>query len=155
MRKSAAVARVSYRSLLAVAVLGAVALLPVRLAGAQVTRQPTAAQRPPAAPPQFRQLVPGLLVRTRVAAAAPANRRAELWDLLVGPGKRSAPVTLPGGAVIEVRGGSGRIAIGGREQELRSGTTLAIPDGASFELINARDDVGLSIRATIIIGRRP
>jgi mannose-6-phosphate isomerase-like protein (cupin superfamily) len=105
--------------------------------------------------PTYEQLVPGLLARTRFVAPATADRRVELWDLLVGPGQRSAAATLPGGAVLEVRGGSGRISIGEREQELRAGATLAVADGASFRLVNARNDLGLSIRATVIIaGRR-
>jgi quercetin dioxygenase-like cupin family protein len=114
-----------------------------------------AAQRPIPSTPTYRQLVPGLLARTRFVADATSNRRVELWDLLAGPGMRSAAATLPGSAVLEVRGGSGRIILGGKEQELRAGATLSIPDGTSFQLVNARNDLGLSIRATVIVGKRP
>ena len=68
--------------------------------------------------------------------------------------ERSEAATLPGGAVLEVRGGSGRITVGDKDQELRTGAMLAVPDGASFRLLNGRDDLGLSIRATVIVGGR-
>jgi mannose-6-phosphate isomerase-like protein (cupin superfamily) len=116
--------------------------------------QTRAAERQTPAEPAYRQLVPGLLARTRFVAPTNGDRRVELWDLLVGPGKRSGPATLPGGAVLEVRGGSGRITVGDKDQELRTGATLAVPDGASFRLVNGRDDLGLSIRATVVAGGR-
>lgn len=109
---------------------------------------------PPATPPGYRQLVSGLLARSRFVADAPAGRRVELWDLLVGPGLRSAEATLPGAAVLEVRGGSGQIVIGGKPQDLRSGVTLSIPERTSFQVVNSRPDLGLSMRATVILGAR-
>lgn len=136
------------RSLFVAVALGAAVVLSAGDAVAQ------AAQRQIPSTPTYQQLVPGLLARARFVADATADRRVELWDLLVGPGMRSAAATLPGGAVLEVRGGSGRIIIGGREQELRAGATLPIPDGTTFQVVNARNDLGLSIRATVIIGRR-
>ena len=135
---------------LVAAILGTVFFIGTEPSAAQ-TRP---AERPTAAPPAYRQLVPGLLARTRFVAPTSADRRVELWDLLVGPGKRSAPATLPGGAVLEVRGGSGRITVGDKDQELRTGATLAVPDGTSFRLVNGREDLGLSIRATVIVGGR-
>jgi hypothetical protein len=128
--------------------LGAAVVLSAGDAAAQAVQQPIPST------PSYQQLVPGLLARVRFIEDTTADRRVELWDLLVGPGLRSVAATLPGGAVLEVRGGSGRITIGDREQELRAGATLSIPDGTSFLVVNARNDVGLSIRATVIIGRR-
>jgi gentisate 1,2-dioxygenase len=129
-------------------IFGAALLFSCVATGAQVaTQQPTAT-------PGYRQLVPGLLTRSRFAAQAAGGRRIELWDLLVGPGRRSGDATLPGAAVFEVRGGTGRIVIDGKEQELRSGATLPVPERASFQLINTRTDLGLSIRATVIVGAR-
>ena len=138
----------SPRSSCVAVALGVVVVLSAGDGAAQATRR----QIP--STPAYQQLVPGLLARTRFVAPATAERRVELWDLLVGPGKRSAPVTLPGGAVLEVRGGSGRITIGDKHQELRTGTTLSVADGTSFQLANARNDLGLSIRATVVIGGR-
>jgi len=136
------------RSLFVAVALGAAFVISVGDAAEQAAQQ----QIPSTL--TYQQLVPGLLARTRFAAHATADRRVELWDLLVGPGMRSAEATLPGGAVLEVRGGSGRIIMGGQEQKLRSGTTLSISDRTSFQLVNARNDLGLSIRATVIIARR-
>jgi hypothetical protein len=152
VQRRASPARVSSRSLLAALALSAAALSPLRPTAAQVAGDPAQRQRPATA--MYRQLVPGLLARTRIAADAPRDRRVELWDLLVGPGKRSDSVTLPGGVVLEVRAGSGRIIIAGRERELRPGSTLAIADGTPFVLVNGRDDLGLSLRATVISARR-
>jgi len=133
---------------LVTSILGSALLMVSLAAGAQVTA-PAAV-----APPAYRQLVPGLLARSRFTTDATGNRRVELWDLLVGPGLRSGAAMLPGAAVLEVRGGTGRIVIAGKEQDLRSGTTLTVPEQASFQLVNTRTDLGLSIRATVIAGAR-
>ena len=111
-------------------------------------RRPSTAQNLPF----FRQAVPGLLVRTRFVAKAGAGRQVELWDLLIGPGHRSDAVRLPGPAVLEVRGGAGAILINQKRQELRAGASLAIPEGASVLFANARRDLGLDLRVTIVVG---
>ena len=100
----------------------------------------------------FRQAVPGLLVRTRFVAKAGTGRQVELWDLLIGPGRRSDRVRLPGPAVLEVRGGAGAVLINQKRQDLRAGASLAIPEGASVLFANARNDLGLDLRVTIVIG---
>ena len=130
---------------------GAAMLAGAAMALAQTPAPPATAVAPP---PGYRQLVPGLLARSRFSTDATNGRRVELWDLLVGPNGRSAATTLPGGAVLEVRGGAGRIVIADKEQELRSGATLSLPEGTPFQLVNTRADLGLSIRATIIAGAR-
>lgn len=119
----------------------------------QIAEAQQAAARPMAPPPNYQQLVAGLLVRTRFVVEAGPNRRVEVWDLLIGPGMRSDATQLPGGVVIEVRGGSGQVVIGDRSQELRPGATLAIPDRTSVQFVNGRNDLGLAIRATLVIGR--
>ncbi len=138
----------SPRSLFVAVALGAAMLHSAGDGAAQATQPQVPSKE------SYKQLVPGLLARTRFVAPATADRRVELWDLLVGPGQRSAPATLPGGAVLEVRGGSGRITIADKDQELRTGATLSVADGTSFRLVNARNDLGLSIRATVVIGGR-
>ena len=140
--------------------LAVVALAAPRVSAQTAAQQAQAAQASQAAqsqtPPMYRQLVPGLLVRTRFVADSVGAPRVELWDLLVGPGRRSGAATLPGGAVLEVRGGSGRVSVGRQPpRELRSGATLEVPEGASFTLENGRTDLGLTIRATVIAARRP
>ena len=102
--------------------------------------------------PSFRQAVPGLLVRTRFVAKAGAGTQVELWDLLIGPGHRSDRVRLPGPAVLEVRGGAGAVLINQKRQDLRAGASLAIPEGASLLFANARRDLGLDLRVTIVVG---
>jgi hypothetical protein len=134
------------------------ALAPAAPVLAQGQRPAPTAAAPAAAaaeagPKTFRQFAPGLLARQRFAADSAASGRVELWDLLVGPGLRSAPATLPGSAVLEVRAGSGDIAIAGKTQRLRSGAAVAVPEGATIQLTNARRDLGLTVRATIIVGR--
>lgn len=111
-------------------------------------------RRPPQAQnlPFFRQAVPGLLVRTRFVAKAGTGPQVELWDLLIGPGRRSGRVRLPGPAVLEVRGGAGAVLINQKRQELRAGASLAVPEGASLLFANARRDLGLDLRVTIVIG---
>jgi hypothetical protein len=119
----------------------------------QTAEAQQAAARPIVPLPNYQQLVAGLLVRTRFVTDAGPNRRIEVWDLLIGPGMRSDATQLAGGAVIEVRGGSGQIVMGDQSQELRPGATLAIPDRTSVQFVNGRNDLGLAIRATLVIGR--
>jgi hypothetical protein len=112
---------------------------------------PLEAQRlakPPAS--TFHQYATGLLARTTYAADSTGPYRVEIWDLVVGPGMRSATTALPGGAVFEVRTGSGRIEIERNRQELRQGETLAVAQGAPFSLVNGRNDLQLAIRAVVI-----
>ena len=117
---------------------------------AQRPRVPAASQSQSA--PAFRQFVPGLLVRERFVTEAGPGRRVALWDLLIGPGMRGAPATLPGGAVLEVRAGTGDIVIGDKKRSLRPGASLAVPEGVSLRFVNARRDLGFALRATIVIG---
>jgi hypothetical protein len=102
----------------------------------------------------FSPYAAGLLARSRYTTDISGNRLVELWDLLVGPGKHSEATQLPGGAVLEVRAGSGRISIDGKTQDLKQGSIVAVPAGARIEIENAREDLGLMIRATIIRGGR-
>src|SRR5229473_5249580 len=74
----------------------------------------------------LRQYAPGLLVRTSYVAESSAAYRVEIWDLVVGPGKTSAAVKLPGGAVLEVRAGSGTVVIQGKRREFRPGAVFTI-----------------------------
>lgn len=103
----------------------------------------------------FRQYVPGLLARTNYEAPSTGRYRIALWDLLVGPGKTSQPVKLPGGAVIEVRSGAGRATIDGQAREISGGATFAVDQGSSLALANTRDDLGLALRVTLISVRAP
>src|SRR5207244_1738386 len=57
----------------------------------------------------YRQLVPGLMVRTRYVAEARGPNHIEIWELLAGPGQKTGSFTLPGAAVLEISAGQGVI----------------------------------------------
>jgi hypothetical protein len=98
----------------------------------------------------FKQFAPGLLARTVYTAQGSALYRVEMWDLLVGPGRKTASVSLPGGAVLEIRSGAGRVIIDGQPRDVRMGSTLAINEGSQFSINNGQEDRPLSIRAIVI-----
>jgi hypothetical protein len=110
-------------------------------------------QQPAVQPDQtgmFRQYAPGLLARVNYQSDAEGRWRVAIWDLLVGPGKTSDAVRLPGGAVIEVRGGSGRAIIDGKPREISGGTTFAVDEGSSLALANGSTELALALRVTLI-----
>lgn len=131
--------------------LSAAVLMVCALSGSELKAQVTPKPPPPAT--TFQQLAPGLLVRPVFSSRLPDGGTIELWDLLTGPGRQSDSTRLPGAAVLEVRGGSGRIVLDGKPQDVRPGTMLAVPDGSTVAFLNGREDNGLSIRA--VITRRP
>jgi hypothetical protein len=98
----------------------------------------------------FRQYAPGLLARVNYQSDAEGRWRVAIWDLLVGPGKTSDAVRLPGGAVIEVRGGGGRAIIDGKPREISGGTTFAVDEGSSLALANGSTELALALRVTLI-----
>lgn len=104
-------------------------------------------QTPADAAPTYRQYAEGLLVRevytTRDRVVI------DIWDLMVGPGKTSASVNLPGSVVLEVRSGSGTLVQGDRREALRLGTVLSLPSQARFSLSNASRTQPLVLRAII------
>lgn len=103
----------------------------------------------------FRQYAPGLLARVNYQAESTGRYRIALWDLLVGPGKSSEPVKLPGGAVVEVRSGSGRAVIDGQAQEISGGAIFVVNQGSSLALTNGRDDLAFALRVTLISAESP
>jgi len=98
----------------------------------------------------LKQLAPGLLARTIYTAEAPGPYHVEIWELVVGPGKRSEATALAGGVVFEVRSGRGFISIDDKRQELRLGATLVVNDGSKFALENADKESSLSLRGVVI-----
>ena len=103
----------------------------------------------------FRQYAPGLLARVNYQADATGRYRVAIWDLLVGPGRTSEPVNLPGGAVVEVRSGSGRAVIDGQAREITGGATFVVNEGSSLALANGHDDLALALRVTLISAVAP
>ena len=116
--------------------------------------------RPPATPERliqvqprnaFKQLVRGLLVRTRyVAEGRPA---VQILDLLVGPGQKSEKIRLPGPAVIEVRSGRG-VLRALKSTELRIGASQTLAQDEDFFLINNDPQAPFILRATVIPSER-
>jgi mannose-6-phosphate isomerase-like protein (cupin superfamily) len=101
----------------------------------------------------YRQYAPGLLARTVYKAEGADRFEVEIWDLLVGPGKKTEPATLPGGAVFEVRSGEGVLQVSGKRNEVKTGATLAVGDGESFQIDNGSTESAVSIRAVVIRAR--
>jgi len=101
----------------------------------------------------YRQYAPGLLARTVYKADQTGDLNVEIWDLLVGPGKRSEAATLPGGAVFEIRSGNGAVTIAGKRRDVKTGATLSLDDGDSFQIENTSADEPVSIRLVLIHGR--
>jgi hypothetical protein len=98
----------------------------------------------------FKQYAPALLTRTVYVAQAAAPYRVEMWDLLVGPRRKTDAVSLPGSAVLEVRSGEGLVTIDGNPQAVRMGSTFAIDEGSKFSIDNGQQHRPLSIRAIVI-----
>lgn len=98
----------------------------------------------------MRQLVPGLMVSTMYISEPTGRHHVEIWDLLVGAGKKSDPVTLPGAAVIEIAAGQGVFTIAGKPHEARMGNAFSIDEGQSFTIVNRTQGEALMMRATVI-----
>jgi len=98
----------------------------------------------------FKQYAPGLLARTIYKAEQTDDLEIEIWELLVGPGKKSEAAKLPGAAVAEVRSGIGVVTIGGKPQDLKSGAGFSISDGEAFQVENRSKEDGLSLRVVLI-----
>jgi len=101
----------------------------------------------------FKQYAPGLLARTIYKAEKVSDLNIEVWELLVGPGKKSEAAKLPGAAVAEVRSGTGVVTIGEKRSDLKSGSSFSVDDGETFQLENTSKDDGLSLRLVLIQGQ--
>lgn len=113
-----------------------------------------AQQRVPAPrDPMYQQYAEGLLARTVHSSEIGDGLRVELWDLLVGPGRRTAPFRLPGGAVLEIRGGGGNAVVSGKEQRVRTGSAVRADDGSQIVLVNSDAESPLTVRAIVIAAR--
>jgi hypothetical protein len=102
----------------------------------------------------FHQYAPGLMARTLYSAPSGAGYRVEVWDLMVGPGRTADSVSLPGGAVFEVRNGSGVLRTGVKPQDITLGATFSISEGSAFRLEN-RSDLPLVMRVHLFTTHQP
>jgi mannose-6-phosphate isomerase-like protein (cupin superfamily) len=104
--------------------------------------------------PDYKKYAPGLYARRVFQTVGPSkDYSVEEWGLLVGPGKKTDVVTLPGAAVLIVRTGNGVIAIGEQKQEFRLGSSLLIPENQKFSIANSSSERPVSIKAVILKGR--
>lgn len=94
----------------------------------------------------FSKLADGLATRTLFQTSDGAGTQVEVRDLLLGPGQKTESTKLPGAAVLEIRSGSGMLVAGEKQQELALGTTLSVPENATFRIEN-KSDVLMTIRA--------
>jgi len=115
------------------------------------TDQPRLSSYEPTNP--YRQLAPGLLSRKIFdAPAAAADAAVEVLDLLIAPGQGATDVRLLGGAVFEVRAGSGVLTTGGKRQDVKTGSTFAVPQGTSFTVENT-GELPITLRVFVITAR--
>ncbi len=98
----------------------------------------------------FKQYAPGLLARTIYKAEQTGDLDVEIWELLVGPGKKSEAAKVPGAAVAEVRSGTGVVTIGEKRRDIKSGTGFSIDDGEAFQLESSSQEEGLALRLVLI-----
>jgi gentisate 1,2-dioxygenase len=98
----------------------------------------------------FKQYAPGLMARTVYKAEQTGDFEVEIWELLVGPGKKSEAAKVPGGAIAEVRSGTGVVTIGEKRRDLKSGTGFSIDDGEAFQFENTSQEEGLALRLVLI-----
>jgi hypothetical protein len=98
----------------------------------------------------FKQFAPGLMARTIYKAEQTGDLDIEIWEMLVGPGKKSEPARLPGAGVAEVRSGTGVATIGEKREELKSGTGFSIPEGATVQFENSSQEEGLSLQVVLV-----
>lgn len=98
----------------------------------------------------FEQMTSGLFVRKTYEADSTGRLRVQIWDLLVGPGKKSEPVELPGAAILEVRSGSGTIILDTERKLLALGTSLSVDEGSSIAFDNSNGAGRLAIRTIVI-----
>lgn len=102
----------------------------------------------------YRQFAKGLLAQTVYTADADGPFAIEVWDLIVGPGQRSESAALPGAAVLEIRSGTGKVTVAGRDRETPTGAALSIAEGERFTIVNGSPEQALTIRATVVRARQ-
>jgi hypothetical protein len=94
----------------------------------------------------FSKFVDGLATRTLFQTSDETGTQVEVRDLLIGPRQKTESASLPGGAVLEIRSGDGTIQIGEKQQELKPGATLSVPERAAVTIEN-KSDIPMTIRA--------
>jgi hypothetical protein len=107
---------------------------------------------PDTEPNPYKQYAPGLLARTAYKSQQAGGLTVEMWDMLVGPGQKSATASLPGGGVVQIRSGVGSITVSGKPQQARTGTSFPIPEGEPFQVSNGSAEEALILRVIVVRG---
>jgi hypothetical protein len=99
----------------------------------------------------YKEAATNLLTRKVFETTGPGRMKIEILDLFVLPGKTADQVSLPGAAVLEVLSGEGKMTSGDKAQELSTGTTFSVAQGASLSLESRSADplVPLVVRARV------
>ena len=104
------------------------------------------------APETYQETTPGLLSRPAFKADA-GDTTVEIIDLLVGPGRRSEPMVLSGGALLDVQGGTATLLVDGKGQSVQPGKVVPIAPNRRIAIDNSRSERSLVARL-IVLSRR-
>src|SRR5262249_6909422 len=98
----------------------------------------------------FRELVPGLLSRTRYDFDD-SRHPIKILDLLVGPGKISASYKLTaGGALFDVQGGQATLTVDGKRRPVEPGVIVPLAQNQTITVDNSRAPRPLVVRLVVI-----
>jgi hypothetical protein len=85
--------------------------------------------------------------------SADKSFQINVWNLLVGPGKKTNDFGLPGAAVLLVRAGSAQIVVGGVQgNDLEMGAALVVPEETPIRITNRDPESPVLTRATLFSG---
>ena len=99
---------------------------------------------------RYREYAPGLLVRKTYVSGTDGELRAGVWDLLVGPGKRTSKVSLPGAAILLIRSGKGLVSVADKREDVSIGMALSIAQGDELVIDNRQGTTAIAIRAIVV-----
>ena len=98
----------------------------------------------------YSEAASGLLSRSLFQSRDLGSHSLEIRDVLVGPGRRSAPLALTGGSILDVQAGSATLEIDGKSQAIKPGTVLSLKQGQSFAIDNRRQTRSLVARLIVV-----
>jgi hypothetical protein len=94
----------------------------------------------------------GVLARTVFQTDGPAGYHVDVQDWQVPAGKQADGSSLAGGAIVEVRSGTGSLQSGGQKNDLALGAVTSIPQGQAFTIANT-GQVPLILRLYVVSAR--
>ncbi len=100
----------------------------------------------------FREVSPGVFMRTVFGAPYAPGLTVEIQDLEVRSKRATGQLLFPGAALLEVRSGRAMVTSGQQPKELHVGAILALPQGQALVLDN-RADAPLSIRLYLVTAK--